>query len=650
MTVLPGLTADRNSVVGTYFAEQVSGAAFELLSALHPGQHPSAQTEARLKNGPTTPGARRRRIQEHVGGKCTLLPALQDTDAGLLLEGEGDAQAKYEESEARRQLREANKQAETEHMNRVCARMCRGVCSMPGEAPTPSDVDIMHSLTAPLPFFSARSMGLDASKPEGNTRRRHKTYPEIFTAGFAGTELATCPQRMKIAKAVIRSAETPRENDYIRLNEDFSISVLPEDPVENFFKAVDLAGDTFSDCSPLSVDEAEDGKGGKQFVTPRRIRFQKMLTRAIYKEDGVLDTARKSLAGAEGPCLLQPAELQAEQERSSQDHLGMTGGSKAESGEMTPSATTTAGPGSGGSPVAVGRRAAAPVEDNSEMRLTATKREACVLMRSFVFNASGDAQKKKATEKEQRCLDVIGTKEQIRAVFNVWDRLDADGSGCVDIQEVRACYERSLTEGNRRPSVQGPLRSNESVPAPGLSAGSTEEIQRTVQKCIEKVIAVLNKKSISLEDLLRMLWPAAGPAEIKQMRAWMTEMGQLRMKKRVATPEVMDQELLGDLKELFYYYDRDRSGLVKVDDLVMAGLLDKDMIAKKNDGDSNEKRLAPSHFDMGQFCELMCETGKRVSAEADRGTNGEGQWVVYDKRLGGWRLDDDTDARAHYIK
>lgn len=326
------------------------------------------------------------------------------------------------------------------------------------------------------------------------------------------------------------------------------------------------------------------------------------------------------------------------------DHLGIdhaiTGAVGGPGDQHTSSTPVAAGP--GGSAASTGRHQGGGNETLDvidavlpKAKISPLRREACELLRKFAFGSVGN-ERKKGSEKDKVFQETCGTKEQVKILFSLWDKLDSDNAGAVDILEFRGFVERLVGEakGDRRPSMQGGRR-DESFQVTGLSVCQMEEI---VKKMCDRVASVmLAKKMIQLEDMMRIIWSCSSLDNLKQMRAWCDEMRASKNRWRTATPPVLDAVELASLQAVFQFYDKDHSGFVTAEELVNSGLLDKDNKYSAFDGDLD------AQLDVHKFCEIMCPTGCRAKADALRGTNKEGRPVIYDRRLGGWRFEDESE-------
>lgn len=640
MKELPALSGGKSTVVGTYFAEQVSDATFDLLSVSFPEQQrrPTTQQSSSGNSAPSSPGTangrRKHVVQEQMGAKCTTLPALQaEAAAGKFSKDE-------EEQDNRRQVREAKKMATADRIHRCAARLYRGErCHYRrrGECATPSDEDIMRSLTRPLGCFAlgpgvGAPEGMAAATPRGGSAgafqkgrgKRHETYREAFAAGLAGTELADMPLRQRSPLVVAYdSARHRRGQDRVRLSGSVELRVLPEDPVEAFFKMEEAT------MQEKKAHEQAQVKGGPS----RQAHLREMVKNAVYKEDGVIAQARERCSVFQLPPGSEAeagSEVQGEGAAAGTPH-----GVPAAVGvaDTVAVANTAAGP-SPGAEATGGTESWGDIVDAvvPKAKMNPVRREACELLRKFTFGSAGN-ERKKGPEKDRIFQEACGTKEQVKMLHALWDKLDLETTGFVDVQDFRAFVDRTLSE------VKGDRRKDGGFQLALTSNGQTEELSKRL--CDRVANVLMSKKSFILEDMMRIIWPCSGVEHLKQMKAWCDEISQSSTKWRVSTPKVLPTDQLEAIQAVFHFYDKDHTGYVTADELFHEGLMDKENASRYVfDGDSD------GQLSLHEFCQIMCPTGYRAKAEAEIGTNDEGQRIVYDKRLGGWRLEDDSEHGA----
>lgn len=632
------------SMVGTFLAEQVSNATFELVSV--PFFALQRRKQAAAGRSPATPAsARGRRQRGQEGSKdAVVLPALIPIDP-LLDEvaaqpGRDTTSSPPGSLERRREEREARRATEAERVRRSASRLCRGdrcILRRPTERATPSDEDIMRSLTQPVcPSMSSSRGALSStadtsifSSPSRLTARRHHTYTELFRVGLAGTELACLPVKKRKPLVHLSSRQGVHLGENSAMLAASEVRILPEDPVEAFFKT-----------EQAPVQESQERSAEKRLLA-QVLNYK----HGENKEDTALPQMTPAVDPAQHAAVEDPV-MEAAAEAAP---LAVVGEAPA-----VPTLAATDGS------QAAGEQTEAPAFRKSndfwsgiidgvlpKQRMSPLRREACQLLRFFVFGAVGNENKKGAKEKERVLYEPIGTKDQVRLLYAIWDRLDSEGANCVDFQDFRQLAERLVNDWrqDRRPSVQNSApRREDGLQMAFLGAGTPEDNARFVAKLCEKMGQALNvkKNTMSIEDAMRFLWPCAGVPELKQMKAWCEDFALSNARWRVATPKVCPPSRVEELKAVFRYFDKDAHGAISSEELVRAGLMDRETARKcfnVVDGDGS------GELEMGEFCEIMCPTGFRANSRAETATTKDGERVLFDKRLQCWRLED-TSGRS----
>jgi len=215
-----------------------------------------------------------------------------------------------------------------------------------------------------------------------------------------------------------------------------------------------------------------------------------------------------------------------------------------------------------------------------------------------------------------------GTREQVKQLHAVWDRLDVDNSGTVELHELKRFADRSVVQ-DRRISLMGPM-------AAFVTSTSPEENTKIIAKmCDRLTLYMVGRKTLTLsvEDFIEFLWPCAGPQERQTMKNWYDEFAVSNARWCVPAPEVCPPSKLKELKAVFRHFDKDRVGIVSVDELISVGLLHREM-AK-----------AGTELNLDEFFTMMCPTGFRPDSTAETGTTRDGERILLDHRLGCWRLE-----------
>jgi len=220
-------------------------------------------------------------------------------------------------------------------------------------------------------------------------------------------------------------------------------------------------------------------------------------------------------------------------------------------------------------------------------------------------------------------------------LHNMWQKLDADHSGRVSMDEFRAF----ATQHIKRKLAHGLPPFTNSPHVPSLSATlqlrGDEGHENLVSRICDKVELQLfgKKSSFTLEDMMRRIWLRARPPHLKRMKAWCHEMLEERKRTRVGTPPVLSVTDFGDLCSVFKHFDDAGSGEIKLDALVEKGLIYRDQVDLcKQEWDAN----GDGKLDMLEFCDMMCPAGWRAHRESKIATNKDGHRISFDNWINGW--------------
>lgn len=266
--------------------------------------------------------------------------------------------------------------------------------------------------------------------------------------------------------------------------------------------------------------------------------------------------------------------------------------------------------------------------------LTPQRKEACQMLRFFVFGAVGNEKAKTAEEKEAIFEQRLGERWQVQLLYNLWEKLDIDHSGRCDFGELNAFAELRLKDLVEQALSRG-QRGLAGLPA--WAADETEDVAKAALKLTRTLEQMLfaSKSSFVLEDMMRILWPASQLSDILEMRRWCTEMADSLERTATQTPPLLPEDQLDDLHCIFQYFDTDHDGQLKVPDLIATGFLNRnevDLIMQKYDVDGDEM------LGLSEFTELLCPAGYRAHEKATHATLGNGRRVFYDDNFCRWRL------------
>jgi len=143
-----------------------------------------------------------------------------------------------------------------------------------------------------------------------------------------------------------------------------------------------------------------------------------------------------------------------------------------------------------------------------------------------------------------------------------------------------------------------------------------------------------SKGSFIIEDMMRLIWPAATIHDILEMHRWCIEMSKEFERKHVKTPPVLDKAELDALLSVFEYFDDDKSGELQIDELIATGLI-KQHQAKKMIGEWDKDKSGS--MDRWEFVQMLCPTGFRAFKEAKTGSLPDGTRLIFDDQKVCWR-------------
>mmetsp|Transcript_3726 Transcript_3726/g.7625 ORF Transcript_3726/g.7625 Transcript_3726/m.7625 type:complete len:772 (+) Transcript_3726:195-2510(+) len=272
-----------------------------------------------------------------------------------------------------------------------------------------------------------------------------------------------------------------------------------------------------------------------------------------------------------------------------------------------------------------------------KQKISKDRREACQMLRFFVYGSIGNEGAKTAREQDKVFYETMGTKEKVRVLYNLWGHLDEDGSGRVDIVEFRDFASKHMKE-----KLEGGMGSDgfdgTTLGLPSwANLRSAEDLPKFIAKLCDKLVQLLlgKKSSFVIEDMMRLIWPCATPADVKEMRKWFREFAKSADRKRVKSPPVLPESDFEGLCSVFRYFDDDNSGEVMIEELVTKGLIYEDQApAYFRDWDRN----GDGSLDLLEFCEMMCPSGYRAYPKATIGSRPDGTRIIFDEKLDCWRV------------
>jgi len=270
--------------------------------------------------------------------------------------------------------------------------------------------------------------------------------------------------------------------------------------------------------------------------------------------------------------------------------------------------------------------------------LSHVKKEACQMLRFFVYGKVGNEYAKTAQERDAIFQESLGTQEQVIALFNLWSRLDEDGSGRVDMPEFRKFADRHMKQ-RLEEFLDLQDQTDEATPKPELAMFgghlTPEEALKFSSKLCDRLAgAVMGKKSsFVIEDMMKLIWPAATAIEMKEMLRIFRDFRK-GDKHRIKTPPLLPASELSALFAVFRHFDSDKSGTVSFEEFVEGGLMYEDMASDMfRDWDTN----GDGTMDKFEFAEMVCPSGYLAHPKAKHVQLKDGTRLVFDVQLDCWR-------------
>jgi len=309
-------------------------------------------------------------------------------------------------------------------------------------------------------------------------------------------------------------------------------------------------------------------------------------------------------------------------------------------------------------PAPGGEAVKAPVPESMKPKeSTPDRKEACALMRFFLFGYLGNEDAKDQDEREAIFRESAGTKEQVRVLYWMWSNLDDNNSGRCDFSEFRVFAETKIREmsdpdstetdvKNHRATLKAPVRPRlqhgatmvlKTTSAADLRRQATEDTVKFSAALCEKLSGALlgKKSSFVLEDIMRLIWLFATQSEVRIMRAWCREFYEEALRDRVEAPPILDVKELEGLRSVFDHFDEHKAGEIHFDTLVIKGLIYSEQVEEYRlqwDDDGN------GLLSLSEFCEMMCPVGFRATAKSEVGSLADARRVFMDKH-GNWKLE-----------
>ncbi|CAE8619521.1 unnamed protein product, partial [Polarella glacialis] len=269
-----------------------------------------------------------------------------------------------------------------------------------------------------------------------------------------------------------------------------------------------------------------------------------------------------------------------------------------------------------------------------EVKITFARREACQMVRFFVFGFVGNENCKSAKEKDEIYYEALGTKTQVQDLWDIWEKLDADSSGRCDVNEFRGFAEGHINQLKLGVAPVDAVR-QQGLPSWANIRIPEDGLKFTARLCsgLEKLLLGI-KSSFIIEDMMRLIWPSAQIPHLIEMRRWCTDFANVKDKHRMPTPPLLPEADLNGLCSVFRWIDSDGGGELSVQELVATGMIMESkaqQFVKSCDHDNS------GTLDMLEFCEMMCPNGFQAHDKAVSATTALGARIIFDDRSQSWR-------------
>lgn len=274
---------------------------------------------------------------------------------------------------------------------------------------------------------------------------------------------------------------------------------------------------------------------------------------------------------------------------------------------------------------------------STQSRLPQAKKEACEALRIMIFGSVGNEGLISHKEKELWFQTLnMGSRKQAHQLLIAWNLMTKDGAILrADIPTVLTVATTLLKE--HLDAFIGQEEDFDKIPQ-WFPIKTLEEIPKQVHGIQEKLQQALGAKrgTISIEDLIKLLWPAAQSSDIRDIRRVGKETLEEAERQTVLPPKELPEEDLEGLKSVFRTIDIYGHGRLSLEQMVDDGFMVFDAASRRDfafwdkDGDG--------HINETEFCGLMCPTGYRVDSKATYGTSEEGVPLCYDEVRQCWMV------------
>eukprot|EP00397_Hematodinium_sp_SG-2012_P040335 GEMP01044174.1.p1 GENE.GEMP01044174.1~~GEMP01044174.1.p1 ORF type:complete len:484 (+),score=81.11 GEMP01044174.1:37-1452(+) len=244
-------------------------------------------------------------------------------------------------------------------------------------------------------------------------------------------------------------------------------------------------------------------------------------------------------------------------------------------------------------------------ESNQDKKLLIRKqKDACNSLRMLVFGCLLN-ENRSAGEQNTIYEECCGTKLQVKKLWEIWKRMDIDGSGDVGLDEFVKFF--STNKADRLLSW------------------------RAVQ------YLVYNGRTATIEDFMKLIWSKAEDEHIELMMCYFRECA--ADDQRVKTPRLISRRIRRQLRETFRYLGKNGDKNISYSDMVDANLVDEEtanalikQFDKNGDGRIDEK----------EFLEMMAPSGTRAYEDQKECFDSDGNTIEYIESswFTGWRTKD----------
>jgi hypothetical protein len=266
---------------------------------------------------------------------------------------------------------------------------------------------------------------------------------------------------------------------------------------------------------------------------------------------------------------------------------------------------------------------------------SSSQKEASALLRFVTF---GEVPHEENTDEKGPAPCHRGSTHQVRKLVDLWEELDDDKSGAVDMVEFKHCFEPKLRHHYSQ------LRPGQVLPKWAIPPKRAGDFSKFITRLIESISRQLfakkqdeeekQRKHFYLKDLMLSLWLDASPDDLKAMGTIFDEISQELCDERsqVPAPPVLGAKAYEELRAVFLHYcNQDHK--VTFDEMVSKDVIDsQEALRARRDWNCDGDGV----LDLDLFCEVMCASGYRASAASKVGSTEDGSRIVLDQVSGRW--------------